>query len=173
MILIIFGVCWGRILEATWNFEQLFAVTWRTTSRKSVCKLYKSQTKSENHETCLGVMLWHVEVVCKNWLDFEQVGTLDASNPDISTHDQVWYHVWKCLGLRHPTSQLARNLLNCCIQPLHATTWPLDKFHDFRTSFGFYIIYKHFSCQLFLMLRQKDVRIFMWLPRYSLNIHQV
>jgi hypothetical protein len=34
-------------------------------------------------------MLWRVEGVCKNWEDFEQVGTSDASNPDISTHDQV------------------------------------------------------------------------------------
>jgi hypothetical protein len=31
-------------------------------------------------------------------------------------------HVWRCLGLRHPTSQLARNLLKSCIQPLHAIT---------------------------------------------------
>jgi hypothetical protein len=38
--------------------------------------------KSENHETCLGVMLWHVEAVCKNWEDFKQVWTSDASNLD-------------------------------------------------------------------------------------------
>jgi hypothetical protein len=32
------------------------------------------------------------------------------------------YHVWRCLGLRHLTSQLARNILNSCIHPLHAIT---------------------------------------------------
>jgi hypothetical protein len=48
-----------------------------------------------------------------------------------------------------------------------------NKFHHFRTSFGFYIIYKHFSYKLFVMLRKQDARNFMWLPRYSLKIHQI
>ena len=41
--------------------------------------------KSENHETCRGVVLSHVEAVVKNCEGFEQVVTSDAKNPDIST----------------------------------------------------------------------------------------
>ena len=44
------------------------------------------------------------------------------------------------LGFWHPTSQLARNLLNFLPQPPHAITRRLDKFRDFWTSFAFYII---------------------------------
>jgi hypothetical protein len=75
MIFMIFGVYWGCIYELKWNVEHLFVVTWRTTYGKSVSKLQKIRTKSENHENCLGVMLSHVKVVCKNWEDFEQVVT--------------------------------------------------------------------------------------------------
>jgi hypothetical protein len=62
---------------------------------------------SENHETCLGVMLWHVEAVCKNWEDSEQVGTSDAPNLDISTHDITLDHDIMCgdvwvWGIRRP-----------------------------------------------------------------------
>ena len=45
------------------------------------------QTKSENHETCRGVVLSHVEAMVKNYKGFEQVVTSDAKNPDISTCD--------------------------------------------------------------------------------------
>jgi hypothetical protein len=36
-----------------------------------------------------------------------------------------------------------------------------DKFHDFWTSFGFYIIYKYFSRELLVMIRQQDAQNFM------------
>ena len=38
------------------------------------------QTKSENHETCSGVVLSHVEAVVKNCDGFKQVVTSDAKN---------------------------------------------------------------------------------------------
>ena len=53
---------------------------------------------------------------------------------------RVCGHMWRCLGFRHRTSQLARKLLNFLPQPLHAMTRHLDKFRDFRTSFAFCII---------------------------------
>jgi hypothetical protein len=55
-----------------------------------------------------------------------------------SPHVTTCYHMWRCLGFWHPTSQLARNLLNFLLQPPHAMTRRLDKFHDFWTSFGFF-----------------------------------
>ena len=54
----------------------------------------------------------------------------------------------------HTKSQLARNLLNFLPQPTHAIIWHLAKFRDFRTSYGFYIILKHFSGKLVIMLRE-------------------
>jgi hypothetical protein len=60
MIFIIFGVYWGIIHQLTWNIEHLVVVTWLTTYGKSVSKLQKIRTKSENHETCRGVVLSHV-----------------------------------------------------------------------------------------------------------------
>jgi hypothetical protein len=60
MIFMIFGVYWGLIHQLTWNIEHLVVVTWRATYDKSVSKLQKIQTKSENHETCRGVVVSHV-----------------------------------------------------------------------------------------------------------------
>jgi hypothetical protein len=81
----IFRLCGGRIQEVAWNFVHHVVVTWRCTRGESVFKLYKIQTKSENHETCRCVFLSHVETVVKNWKSFEQDVTSDAWNPDIST----------------------------------------------------------------------------------------
>jgi hypothetical protein len=60
MIFMIFGVYWGLIQQLTWNIEHLVVVTLLTTYGKSVSKLQKIRTKSENHETCRGVVLSHV-----------------------------------------------------------------------------------------------------------------
>jgi len=79
----IFRVCLGRIQELTWNLEHLVYVTCRGTCRKCDFKLYKIQTKSENHETCRCIVLSHVEVVVKNWEGFEQVVTSNAKNRDV------------------------------------------------------------------------------------------
>ena len=49
-------------------------------------------------------------------------------------------HMWRCLAFRHLPSQLASNFLNFLPRPPHAITRHLDKFRDFWTSFGFYII---------------------------------
>ena len=101
----IFSVCWGRIQGVTWNLEHLVDVTCRVSCGKSEFKLYKIQTKSENHETCGGVVLSHVEAMVKNWEDFEQVVTSDAKNPDISTCDHFVSHVI--------TSFLASDVTTC------------------------------------------------------------
>ena len=74
----IFRVCLGRIQELTSNLEHLIDITCRCTCRKCDFKLYKMQTKSENHETYRGVMSSHVEVVVKNLEVSEQVVTYDA-----------------------------------------------------------------------------------------------
>ena len=80
-------------------------------------------------------------------------------------------HMWRCLGFRHRTSQLARKHLNFLPQPLHAMTRHLDKFCDFRTSFAFYIIKKHFFNKLVVMFRETDVRNFTNVPAHGLKIH--
>ena len=80
-------------------------------------------------------------------------------------------HIWRCLGFRHRTSQLARKLLNFLPQPLHAMTRHLNKFHDFRTSFAFYIIKKLFFNKFVVMFRETDVRNFTNVPAHSLKIH--
>ena len=67
-------------------------------------------------------------------------------------------NLWRCLGFTHRTSQLARNILNFLPQPTHAITWHLDKFRDFRTSYGLYIILKHFFGKWLVMLREEDAR---------------
>jgi hypothetical protein len=77
----------------------LSIVTWRITYGKSASKLQKIRTKSENHETCRGV------------------GCLKPK------HFQVCYHIdhmWRCIGFRHQTSQLARNLFNCSPRWTHS-----------------------------------------------------
>ena len=88
----IFSVCWGRVQGVTWNLEHLFDVTCRVSCGKSEFKLYKIQTKSENHKTCGGVVLSHVEAIVKNWEDFEQVVTSDAKN-EVITCETKWSHV--------------------------------------------------------------------------------
>jgi hypothetical protein len=61
----IFRVCRGCMQEVARIFAHHVVVTWRCTHGKSVFKLYKIQTKSENHETCRCVLLLHVEAVVK------------------------------------------------------------------------------------------------------------
>jgi hypothetical protein len=56
-------------------------------------------------------------------------------------------------------------------QPLHAMTRHLDKFHDFRTPFAFYIIKKHFFNKLVVMFREEHVLNFTCVPSYGLKIH--
>jgi len=58
--------------------KHLPAVTLETTCGKNVFKLYKIHKKSKNQETCLGVILSHVETMIKNWEGLEQVAMLDV-----------------------------------------------------------------------------------------------
>jgi hypothetical protein len=73
-----FGVCWGCIQELALNYDHHVVVTWWGNRGESLFKLYKIQTKSENHETWRCMLLLHVEAVVKNWESFKQVATLDA-----------------------------------------------------------------------------------------------
>ena len=64
-------------------------------------------------------------------------------NMDTKANNHIYTkrrNLWRCLGFRQPTSQLARNFLNFLPGPSHVITRHIDKFRDFRTSFGFYII---------------------------------
>jgi hypothetical protein len=95
--------------------------------------------KSENHETCQGFLLLHLEAVVKiekvlSKLQRQMPKTL--TSPLAITCD----HMWRCLSFRYLRSQLARNFLNFLPRPPHATTRHINKFRDFQTSFGFYII---------------------------------
>ena len=67
------------------------------------------------------------------------------------------FFLWRCLGFRHHMSQLTRKPIIFLPQPLRAMTRHLDKFHDFRTSFAFYIIKKHFFNKLVVMFHEIDV----------------
>jgi hypothetical protein len=40
-------------------------------------------------------------------------------------------HMWRCLGFKQHTSQLARNILNFLPQPPHMISRHLGNFHDF------------------------------------------
>jgi hypothetical protein len=83
------SVFWGGVHKLTQKFEVHIHVTRSSRSGRSVFKLYKIQTKLENHETCRGVMLSHVESTIKIWESLEQAATSDAQNPDISTSDHI------------------------------------------------------------------------------------
>jgi hypothetical protein len=80
------SVFWGSVRKLTQKFKVLVHVTRPSKSGRSVFKLDKIHTKSENNETCRGVMLSHVEAMIKIWESLEQVVGSDAQNPDISTH---------------------------------------------------------------------------------------
>jgi hypothetical protein len=140
IIFMIFGVYWGLIQKLTWYVEHLVVVTWRSTCTKSVSKLKKNPNEVRKSRNLSGrrVITWTscVQELRRFRVSWD-VGCLEPR------HLHVYYridHMWRCLGFRHPTSQLARNLLNCCTQPLHVITWLHDKFRGFRTSFGFYVI---------------------------------
>ena len=78
------------------------------------------------------------------------------SKSQTSPHVIIFDHMWTCVGFRHLVSQLARNLINFLPQPSHAITRRVAKFRDFLTSFGIYIIKKHFSLTFLDMLRQQE-----------------
>ena len=70
MIVMLLSVVWGRIQERTRNFGHLVHETWPRTCVRSVFKLYKKQTKSENHETCWDVVISYSGGYDKNFKTF-------------------------------------------------------------------------------------------------------
>ena len=95
------------------------------------------------------------------------------SKTQTSPHVITFDNMWRCLGFRHPVSQLARNLMNFLPQPPHAITRHVAKFRDFWTLFGIYIIINHFSITFLDMLCQREGWDFMCGCGYGLNIHQI
>jgi hypothetical protein len=99
---------------------------------------YRKFERSLKITKLVGVSCYHTYRFCAR---IEKISSkLERQIPKTQTFPCVLSH-WSHVEM----SQLARNLLNFVTQPLHAITWHLDKFHDFRTSFRFYIIYKYFS----------------------------
>ena len=121
----IFMVYLGRIQKLTWNFEHLVDVTCPDTCQKCDFKLYKMQTKSENHETYRGVVLSHVEAVVKTWEGFEQVVTSDAKNPDISTCDMSGFLASNVITCPKP-SQFFTTASTCDNTASRQVSWFLD-----------------------------------------------
>ena len=73
MIFMLFSTSYGLFQEQTGNFEHHAHETWPRTCDPVVLKLYKIQTKSENHETCPHIMISYIEDVIKIWECFDKV----------------------------------------------------------------------------------------------------
>jgi hypothetical protein len=67
MIFMLLSTTCGLIQEHTRNLEHHIHETWPRTCDQIVLKVYKTQTKSENHETCRDVMISYVEALIKIW----------------------------------------------------------------------------------------------------------
>jgi hypothetical protein len=67
MIFMLLSPSYNRFQERTGNLEHLAHLTWSWACHPGVYKLYKTQTKSENHETCPRVMISYVEAMIKIW----------------------------------------------------------------------------------------------------------
>jgi hypothetical protein len=97
MISMLLSASYDRFQERTRNFEHHAHLTWPWTCHPGVYKLYKTQTKSENHETCPRVMISYVEVVIKIWKKFEKVVTHYVYKPKRFT---LKLHDFMCSSLR-------------------------------------------------------------------------
>jgi hypothetical protein len=75
MIFMLFSTSYSLFQEQTGFFEHHAHETWTGTCDPVVLKLYKTQTKSENHETCRHVMISYVETQVKIWKYFVKVVT--------------------------------------------------------------------------------------------------
>jgi hypothetical protein len=75
MISMLLSTSYDRFQERTGNFEHHAHSTCPWTCHPGVYKLYKTQTKSGNHETCTRVMISYVEAVIKIWQSFEKAMT--------------------------------------------------------------------------------------------------
>jgi hypothetical protein len=73
MIFMLFSTSYDLCQEHTRIFEHHVHETWLWTCDPVILKLHKTQTKSENHETCIHVMISYVNTLIKIWDCFEQV----------------------------------------------------------------------------------------------------
>ena len=85
MISMLLSTSYDRFQERTKNLEHLAHLTWSWTCHPGVYKLYKTQTKSKNHETCPRVMISYVEAMIKIWKNFEKAVTDYVYKPKRST----------------------------------------------------------------------------------------
>jgi hypothetical protein len=67
MIIMLLSTSYDLIQEQTRNFEHHIHETWLGTCDPIVLKLYKTQTKLENHETFREVMTSYVEALINIW----------------------------------------------------------------------------------------------------------
>jgi hypothetical protein len=75
MIFMLFSTSYDIFQEHARMFEHHAHETWPWTCDPVVLKLYKTQTKLENHETCPHVMILYVELMIKIWDYFKKVLT--------------------------------------------------------------------------------------------------
>ena len=125
----IFRVCLGRIQKVTWNLEYLVDVTCRGTCRKCDFKLYKMQTKSENHETCRGVVLSHVEAVVKKLWRFRANCDVGCQKP---RHLHMWWPIETCCGLHTYVNTnvfLKSSFGSLCVTSWHSETTKIRTTH--------------------------------------------
>jgi hypothetical protein len=157
------------------------------------------RTNSENHETCRVVIISYAYVVVKIWKFFEHVGRTMLINQNISTKHRkgnvletfsnfyhgirIWYNdnstSFMIFGIRQVEKSWFVSIVRptCSklfqILPRHThTIWrQLDKFHDFRNSFAFYIIKKPLAHKLAALPREHVDRNFETVSGFSLNLH--
>jgi hypothetical protein len=67
LIFMLLSTCYNFIQKQTINFEHHIHETWPRTCDLVALKLYKTQSKLENHETCQDAMISNVEVVIKKF----------------------------------------------------------------------------------------------------------
>jgi hypothetical protein len=65
LIFMLLSTCYSLIQGHARNFEHQVHKTWPRTCDAVLFKLYKTQTKSENHETCRDTMILCAKVVIK------------------------------------------------------------------------------------------------------------
>jgi hypothetical protein len=75
MTFVLFSTSYDLFQEHAGIFEHHSHKTWPWTCDPVVLKLYKTKTKSENHETCRHVMISYVETLIKSWDCFMKVVT--------------------------------------------------------------------------------------------------
>jgi hypothetical protein len=94
-ISMLLSTSYDRFQERTENFEHHAHLTWPWTCHSGVYKLYKTQTKSENHETYPHVMISYVEAVIKIWKISRKLWHTMCTN----LRDPHWNSMISCIVL--------------------------------------------------------------------------